>query len=100
MYLPATAQELLFNRMQGLTATGSRVGIEALSPNFGDPAAAAQRRERIADRTPDPDFHVRVVVHDGVGEVQATQHELRDLRDPGQDIDLPFGAVSPRLPAN
>jgi hypothetical protein len=26
--------------------------------------------------------------------------ELRDLRDPGQDIDLPFGAVSPRLPAN
>jgi methyltransferase (TIGR00027 family) len=47
MYLPATAQELLFNRMQGLTATGSRVGIEALSPNFGDPAAAAQRRERM-----------------------------------------------------
>jgi len=26
--------------------------------------------------------------------------ELRDLRDPGQDIDLPFGAVSPRLPAS
>ena len=24
---------------------------------------------------------------------------LRDLRDPGQDLDLPFGAVSPRLPA-
>jgi methyltransferase (TIGR00027 family) len=47
MYLPATAQELLFNRMRGLTATGSRVGIEALSPNFGDPAAAAQRRERM-----------------------------------------------------
>ena len=23
---------------------------------------------------------------------------LRDLRDPGQDLDLPFGAVSPRLP--
>ena len=25
--------------------------------------------------------------------------ELRDLRDPGQDLDLPFGAPSPRLPA-
>ena len=24
--------------------------------------------------------------------------ELRDLRDPGQDFDLPFGARSPRLP--
>jgi hypothetical protein len=23
---------------------------------------------------------------------------LRDLRDPGQDLDLPYGAVSPRLP--
>jgi hypothetical protein len=23
---------------------------------------------------------------------------LRDLRDPGQQLDLPFGAVSPRLP--
>jgi methyltransferase (TIGR00027 family) len=32
MYLPATAQELLFDRIEGLTATGSRVGIEALSP--------------------------------------------------------------------
>jgi hypothetical protein len=25
---------------------------------------------------------------------------LRDLRDPGQDLDLPFGATSPRLPAS
>jgi hypothetical protein len=24
--------------------------------------------------------------------------ELRDLRDPGQELDLPFGAPSPRLP--
>lgn len=24
--------------------------------------------------------------------------ELRDLRDPGQELDLPFGALSPRLP--
>jgi hypothetical protein len=22
---------------------------------------------------------------------------LRDMRDPGQDLDLPFGALSPRL---
>jgi len=46
MYLPATAQELLFDRIQGLTAAGSRVGIEALSPSFADPDVAAQRRER------------------------------------------------------
>jgi hypothetical protein len=24
--------------------------------------------------------------------------QLRDLRDPGQDLDLPYGAASPRLP--
>ncbi len=47
MYLPAAAQELLFDRVQGLTAAGSRVGIEALSPNFADPVAAAQRCERL-----------------------------------------------------
>ena len=46
MYLPAAAQELLFDRIQGLPAPGSRVGIEALSPNFADPGATAQRRER------------------------------------------------------
>jgi methyltransferase (TIGR00027 family) len=47
MYLPAAAQELLFSRIEALTAPGSRVGIEALSPDFADPAAAAQRRERL-----------------------------------------------------
>jgi len=47
MYLPASAQELLFTRVQGLTATGSRVGVEALAPNFADPEAMLQRRERM-----------------------------------------------------
>ncbi len=47
MYLPATAQDLLFSRVQGLTATGSRVAIEALAPNFADPETVAQRRERL-----------------------------------------------------
>src|SRR3984957_17644238 len=30
MYLPATAQDLAFRRVEGLTSAGSRVGIEAL----------------------------------------------------------------------
>jgi methyltransferase (TIGR00027 family) len=47
MYLPAAAQDLLFTRVQGLTATGSRVGVEALAPGFADPEALAQRRERM-----------------------------------------------------
>jgi methyltransferase (TIGR00027 family) len=47
MYLPASAQELLFERVEGLTAPGSRVGIEALAPNFADAAFAAHRRERM-----------------------------------------------------
>jgi methyltransferase (TIGR00027 family) len=46
-YLPAAAQDLLFNRVQGLTVTGSRIAVEALAPNFADPQARARRRERM-----------------------------------------------------
>ena len=51
-YLPAAAQELLFDRVEGLTAPGSRVAVEALGPSFLDPEARAKRRARI-DRVRD-----------------------------------------------
>jgi hypothetical protein len=35
---------------------------------------------------------------DTAGMLLVEPFELRDLRDPGQDLDLPFGAPSPRLP--
>jgi methyltransferase (TIGR00027 family) len=47
MYLPAEAQDLLFNRIQDLTAPGSRVGVEGLAPDFADPEGRALRRERM-----------------------------------------------------
>jgi methyltransferase (TIGR00027 family) len=46
-YLPAAAQDLLFERVQGLTAAGSRVAVEALGPKFLDPEFRARRRERM-----------------------------------------------------
>jgi methyltransferase (TIGR00027 family) len=46
-YLPAAAQDLLFDRVQGLTANGSRVAVEALGPTFLDPEVRAKRRERM-----------------------------------------------------
>src|SRR6201999_233894 len=46
-YLPAAAQELLFERVQGLTAIGSRVAVEALGPKFLDPETRAKRRARM-----------------------------------------------------
>jgi methyltransferase (TIGR00027 family) len=46
-YLPAVAQELLFERVQGLTAIGSRVAVEALGPKFLDPDTRAKRRARM-----------------------------------------------------
>lgn len=46
-YLPAAAQELLFERIQGLTVPGSRVAVEALGPKFLDPQLRARRRERM-----------------------------------------------------
>ena len=51
-YLPAAAQELLFERVQGLTAPGSRVAVEALGPSFLDPEARAKRCARM-DRVRD-----------------------------------------------
>jgi methyltransferase (TIGR00027 family) len=46
-YLPAAAQDLLFDRVQGLTAAGSRVAVEALGPKFLDPQFRTKRRERM-----------------------------------------------------
>lgn len=46
-YLPAAAQGLLFDRVQGLTVAGSRIAVEALGPKFLDPQARAKRRERM-----------------------------------------------------
>jgi methyltransferase (TIGR00027 family) len=46
-YLPAAAQDLLFDRINGLTASGSRVAVEALGPTFLDPQVRAERRERM-----------------------------------------------------
>jgi methyltransferase (TIGR00027 family) len=46
-YLPAVAQELLFDRVHGLTVAGSRVAVEALGPRFLDPEFRAKRRERM-----------------------------------------------------
>jgi len=46
-YLPAAAQDLLFDRIQELTAPGSRVAVEALGPTFLDEEIRAKRRARM-----------------------------------------------------
>ncbi len=46
-YLPAAAQELLFDRVQGLAAAGSRIAVEALGSTFLDPEVRAKRQERM-----------------------------------------------------
>ena len=46
-YLPAAAQDLLFERVDGLAVAGSRVAVEALGPKFLDPEFRANRRERM-----------------------------------------------------
>ena len=46
------------------------------------------------------DGHLAVAVlwPDTAGVLLVEPLTLRDLRDPGQELDLPFGAPSPRLP--
>jgi methyltransferase (TIGR00027 family) len=44
-FLPAVAQELLFERVQALGAPGSRIAVEAPGSDFLDQDAQAKRRE-------------------------------------------------------
>jgi methyltransferase (TIGR00027 family) len=46
-FLPATAQELLFERVQALGAAGSRIAVEAPGSDFLDQASQARQRENM-----------------------------------------------------
>jgi methyltransferase (TIGR00027 family) len=46
-FLPAAAQELLFERVQALGAPGSRIAVEAPGPDFLDANAQANQRENM-----------------------------------------------------
>jgi methyltransferase (TIGR00027 family) len=43
-FLPAKAQDLLFERVQALTVAGSRIAVEAPGPEFNDPDARERQR--------------------------------------------------------
>ncbi|MGH3560932.1 MAG: SAM-dependent methyltransferase, partial [Mycobacterium sp.] len=43
-FLPAAAQDLLFERVQLLSAVGSRIAVEGFGPDFNDPDARARQR--------------------------------------------------------
>ena len=43
-FLPAAAQDLLFERIHALTVAGSRVAVEAPGPAFNDPDARERQR--------------------------------------------------------
>ena len=46
-YLPATGQDLLFARVQELSAPGSRFAVEAFGPDFFDPEYLAERSAQL-----------------------------------------------------
>ena len=106
-YLPAAAQELLFDRVQELTVNGSRVAVEALGPQFLDPEAQAKRRARM-DR-----FRALVAKAEPAREVPSTQElfyfeEREDVGDwfrrhdwdvevtPSDDLMAGYGRKSPQ----
>ncbi|MDT5241962.1 MAG: hypothetical protein QOD97_4160, partial [Mycobacterium sp.] len=47
-YLPAAAQDLLFERIEGLSAPGSRIAVEAFSNDFFSADSVARREEQMA----------------------------------------------------
>jgi methyltransferase (TIGR00027 family) len=109
-FLPAAAQDLLFERVQALSVAGSRIAVEALGPDFNDPDARARQRALMgrfrevaarvhgADGVPDFDdlwyFEDRADVADWlrthgweVVSVTAEQLLARYDRHPPQDIE-------------
>ena len=46
-YLSATDQDLLFDRITALSAAGSRIAVEAFTPEFFDPVNLKRRRDRL-----------------------------------------------------
>jgi methyltransferase (TIGR00027 family) len=46
-FLPAAAQDLLFERVHALSAPGSRIAVEAPGPGFNDPELHARQREQM-----------------------------------------------------
>ncbi|WP_421842198.1 class I SAM-dependent methyltransferase [Mycobacterium sp.] len=46
-FLPAAAQDLLFERVQALSVAGSRIAVEAPGPEFNDPAARERQRSQM-----------------------------------------------------
>jgi methyltransferase (TIGR00027 family) len=46
-YLPADGQDLLFERIQELSAPGSRIAVESFGTGFFDPGYLAERREQM-----------------------------------------------------
>ena len=47
-FLPATAQDLLFERVHSLSVAGSRIAVEAMGPGFTDPQTLDRQREMMA----------------------------------------------------
>jgi methyltransferase (TIGR00027 family) len=46
-FLPAAAQDLLFERVQELSVVGSRIAVEAMGPDFNDPDVRERQRAQM-----------------------------------------------------
>jgi methyltransferase (TIGR00027 family) len=77
-YLPAAGQDLLFERIVELSATGSRIAVEALSPNYFDPDYL-ERRRRYLRGTPDDAEQTRYTDEPDIPELWFIE-ERTDLR--------------------
>lgn len=66
-YLPAVAQDLLFERIGELSAPGSRVAVEAFGADFFDPDYLASRRDEVRK------------LREAAGEVDTGRPDVQDL---------------------
>ncbi|MDT5012589.1 MAG: hypothetical protein QOH57_4206 [Mycobacterium sp.] len=108
-YLPAAGQDLLFERVDGLCAAGSRIAVEAFGRGFFDPEYLAARREQMrrlheqagtsADGTSDVSDLWYIEDRTDVG-TWLTQHEWQvssiESREMMQSYGRPASEIAPR----
>ncbi|ORV09822.1 class I SAM-dependent methyltransferase [Mycobacterium celatum] len=78
-FLPAAAQDLLFERVTALSAPGSRIAVEAHGPGFNDPEVHARQREQMQRIR---DLAARLGEHRDIPDVQDLWY-LEDRADVG-----------------
>lgn len=97
-FLPAAGQDLLFERIVKLSAPGSRIAVDALSPSFFDPDYLERRRKSLPDTGDLWFIEERTDVNQWLAERGWAVTAIEALKLMGRYDRLPDGDVADLVP--